>query len=119
MITSGSSTALAVPEPVVDYVFVDPPFGKNILYADLAFLAEAWHGVLTAMDRGGDRGRHQQRPQRLADCSELMVSVLRRVLPRVEAGRWMTVEFSNHSNDVWRASRTRSLRPGSSSRIPG
>jgi hypothetical protein len=27
--------------------FTDPPFGENIYYADLNFLVEAWHGVIT------------------------------------------------------------------------
>ena len=49
MITSGSSTALPVPDASVDYVFVDPPFGKNIPYSDLALIIEQWHGVTTDM----------------------------------------------------------------------
>jgi len=34
--TSASSTRL--PDNSVDYVFVDPPFGKNIIYSELSFL---------------------------------------------------------------------------------
>ena len=38
----------ADPACSVDYVFVDPPFGENIPYSDLALLVEQWHGVTTA-----------------------------------------------------------------------
>ena len=31
----------------MDYAFVDPPFGANIPYADLALVVEFWHGVRT------------------------------------------------------------------------
>ena len=31
----------------IDYIFTDPPFGENIYYADLNFLVECWHRVLT------------------------------------------------------------------------
>ena len=47
-ITTGSSTGLPIPDAAVDYVFVDPPFGENIPYSDLALLVEQWHGVTTA-----------------------------------------------------------------------
>jgi hypothetical protein len=39
-ITTGSSTSLPIPEASVDYVFVDPPFGQNIPYSDLALVVE-------------------------------------------------------------------------------
>ena len=38
---------LDVPDASIDYIFVDPPFGENIFYSDLAFLGEAWHGVFS------------------------------------------------------------------------
>ena len=46
-ISTGSSTQLELPDASIDYVFVDPPFGANIPYADLAILVESWHGVRT------------------------------------------------------------------------
>ena len=48
MITTGSSTSLPVPDSSVDYVFVDPPFGGNIPYSDLALVVEEWHRVATS-----------------------------------------------------------------------
>ena len=81
----GSSTPFALPDASVDYVFVDPPFGANIPYSDLALLVESWHGVLTntAEEAVMDR-RSAVRPD-LAEYSELMERVLRGVPPGAEA----------------------------------
>ena len=46
-ITTGSCAALPLTAQSVDYIFTDPPFGENIYYADLNYLVEAWHHVLT------------------------------------------------------------------------
>ena len=43
----------------VDYIFVDPPFGENIYYADLAQMIEAWHRRPDPGRARGDRGREQ------------------------------------------------------------
>lgn len=31
----------------IDYIFTDPPFGKNLMYSDLNFIHEGWLGILT------------------------------------------------------------------------
>ena len=31
----------------VDYIFIDPPFGSNIIYSDLSILWEAWTNIFT------------------------------------------------------------------------
>ena len=38
---------MLVPANSVDYVFIDPPFGNNLPYAELNFLWEAWLRVFT------------------------------------------------------------------------
>src|SRR5581483_2846979 len=50
-IATASSTQLDVPDESIDYVFVDPPFGANIPYADLALVVEHWHGVITTTEQ--------------------------------------------------------------------
>ena len=56
---------------------------------------------------------------RTGEYAELMSRCFAEFFRVLKPGRWMTVEFSNHSNDVWLGSRTRSPPPGSSSLIPG
>lgn len=101
IISTSSSTTLAVPDSSVDYVFVDPPFGENIYYADLAYLIESWHGVTTAPLEEAIQSRHKVAPKDLNRYAELMSNCFAEFFRVLKPGRWMTVEFSNHSNDVW------------------
>jgi len=100
-ISTGSAATLPVPDASVDYVFVDPPFGQNIYYADLAQVVEAWHGVVTSVAEEAIEDRNRQAPKSLDMYGDLMTSCFREFHRVLKPGRWMTVEFSNHSNEVW------------------
>lgn len=100
-ISTGSSTTLDVPDESIDYIFVDPPFGENIYYADIAFLAEAWHGVITVPDEEAIIDRNKRRTKELEDYAFLMERCFGEFHRVLKPGRWMTVEFSNSSNEVW------------------
>lgn len=101
MMSTGSSTALGVPDDSIDYVFVDPPFGANIYYADLAYLVEAWHGVYTRSSDEAIENRGRKSARSLGEYGELMAQCFSEFYRVLKPGRWMTVEFSNHSNEVW------------------
>lgn len=100
-ISTGSSTALDLPDASIDYVFVDPPFGANIYYADLAYLVEAWHGVYTRASDEAIENQSRKVPRSLGEYGEFMAACFAEFLRVLKPGRWMTVEFSNHSNEVW------------------
>lgn len=101
IIQTGDCAAIPMPAKCVDYIFTDPPFGENIYYADLNFLVEAWHGVMTAaaneaiVDQAKKKGVHEYQ-ELMRRCFEEYHRVLK-------PGRWMTVVFSNSSNGIWRA----------------
>ena len=99
MVNTGSSTTLAIPDSSVDYLFVDPPFGKNIPYSDLAVVVEEWHRVATSTSEEATEDSFKGRG--LDDYAELMRCCFAEFFRVLKPGRWMTVEFSNHSNDVW------------------
>lgn len=101
MISTGSSTSLDLPEASIDYVFVDPPFGANIYYADLAYLVESWHGVYTNPAEEAIQNQSKKVPRSLGEYGELMAACFAEFYRVLKPGRWMTVEFSNHSNEVW------------------
>ena len=100
-ISTGSSTSIGLPNASVDYVFVDPPFGANIPYADLAILVESWHGVRTDSTQEAVMGRAARFVRSLSEYGELMERCFSEFHRVLKPGRWMTVEFSNSSNEVW------------------
>ncbi len=98
IITTGTMAMFALPGDVIDYIFTDPPFGENIYYADLNFLVESWHRVITnaAPEAIVDKFKKKGLPeyQRLMQrCFEEYCRVLK-------PGRWMTVVFHNSRNAV-------------------
>lgn len=100
-ISTGSSTSLDIPDDSIDYVFVDPPFGANIYYADLAYLVEAWHGVYSRSSDEAIENQSRNAARSLPKYGELMAQCFAEFYRVLKSGRWMTVEFSNHSNEVW------------------
>lgn len=102
-LSTASSSSLPLEDDSVDYCFLDPPFGQNIYYSDLGYLLEQWHEVNESAAEEAIIDRNARRPKSLSDYHAIMAvcfAEFRRVL---KPGRWMTVEFSNSSNDVWLA----------------
>ena len=101
VVTASTTASLGIPDDSVDYVFTDPPFGENIYYADLNFLVESWHGVLTnaapeaIIDRFKKKG--------LPEYQNLMQRCFEEYWRVLKPGRWMTVVFHNSKNAVWTA----------------
>ncbi|MCC2309164.1 DNA methyltransferase [Cellulomonas chengniuliangii] len=100
-ITTGDASALPLEDASVDYAFVDPPFGENIPYSDLAHVIEGWHGVLTQVEREAIVDKARGKSNR--EYADLMTACFKEFSRVLKPGRWMTVEFSNSSNVVWAA----------------
>jgi len=101
VIQTGTLAQQNLPAESVDYIFTDPPFGENIFYADLNFLVESWHKVITNADPEAivDKFKHKG----LAEYQYLMHLCFRQYFRVLKPGRWMTVEFHNSHDRVWRA----------------
>ena len=101
LVSTGSAEALPLPPNSVDYVFIDPPFGQNIIYSELNFLWEAWLGVITNNKREAivDDFRNKS----LSDYQAMMSASFSEVARVLKPGRWVTIVFHNSKNSVWRA----------------
>jgi hypothetical protein len=94
----------------VDYIFVDPPFGANLMYSELNFLWEAWLGVFT--NNVPEAVINQTQRKGLPEYQALMESCFREFYRVLKPGHWMTVEFHNSQNTVWNAIQEALLRAG-------
>jgi inorganic pyrophosphatase len=100
----GATTTTAnfqLPDEIIDYIFTDPPFGENIYYADLNFLVESWHHVVT--DARPEAIVDKAKKKGMPEYQHLMERCFREYYRVLKPGRWMTVVFHNSRNAVWNA----------------
>lgn len=88
----------------VDFVFMDPPFGSNIFYADSSLLWDAWLGTLT--DQGAEIVINKHRPRHaggkdVAEYGELMTQAFGEVARMLRRGGRSVLAFSNSDDRVW------------------
>ena len=101
LVSCQSSTTLSLESQRVDYIFIDPPFGANLMYSELNFLWEAWLGVFTNNHPEAVINKTQRKG--LPEYQALMEACFREFYRLLKPGRWMTVEFHNSQNAVWNA----------------
>lgn len=105
VVSTGSMGALAsVGSASLDYIFVDPPFGGNLMYSELNFLTEGWLGVRTNSKSEAIENNSQSKS--LDSYRRLMTDCFGEAFRTLKPGRWMTVEFSNSQAAVWNAIQT-------------
>lgn len=99
--TQSSESLHQIPDSSIDYVFLDPPFGANLFYAELSSLWEAWLGVTTA--RSNEAVVSPATGKGLGDYAALLTASLTECYRVLKPGRWLTMEFHNSKNAVWSA----------------
>lgn len=99
--TSSATTIEHIPHSSVDYIFVDPPFGGNLMYSELNLLWEGWLQVLT--NNKPEAITNQVQGKSLQDYQNLMGQCFTEFYRVLKPGHWMTVEFHNSQNAVWSA----------------
>jgi len=110
-ISTQSATYLSeVASGAIDYIFVDPPFGGNLMYSELNFISEAWLRVLTNNQTEAIVNGVQRKA--LPDYQRLMEQCFCECCRVLKPGHWMTVEFHNSQNRVWNAIQEAILRAG-------
>ena len=102
IIGTGTSTKIeTIADNSVDYIFLDPPFGGNIMYSDLNFLWEDWIGVFTNQDAEAIKNPVQNKSVEV--YRQLMAAAFKEAFRILKKGRWITVEFSNTQSSIWTA----------------
>lgn len=109
-VSAGDCGRIPIPDQSVDYVFTDPPFGENIYYADLNYLVESWHRVLTRTEP--EAIVDQAKKKGLLEYQHLMQRCFGEYCRVLKPGRWMTVVFHNSKNAVWNAIQEAMLAAG-------
>ena len=84
----------------IDYIFVDPPFGANIMYSELNSFGESWLKVSTNNKTEAIVDLTTQKKS-LFDYQYLMTASFNEFYRVLKPSKWMTIEFSNTSASVW------------------
>lgn len=89
---------------IFDYIFVDPPFGANIMYSDLNIITESWLKVRTNQKEEAIENKFQNKD--FLAYTNLMLKSFKEFNRLLKPGKWMTVEFSNTSAAIWNGIQT-------------
>lgn len=98
-ITTQSTTAIQLPENSIDYIFVDPPFGDNLMYSELNFLTDAWLKVCENI--GGEAIVNNTQNKLPEQYKDLMKQAFACMYHGLKPNRWITIEFHNSKNLIW------------------
>ncbi|MCY2990549.1 MAG: DNA methyltransferase [Planctomycetota bacterium] len=109
-VSVNSAHSIKLPDQSIDYIFVDPPFGGNIMYSELNYAWEALLGAVTNTQHEAIQNTSQQK--RLPEYQALMTGCFQEFFRVLKPGRWMTVEFHNSKHVVWNAIQESLLRAG-------
>jgi hypothetical protein len=101
LISTTAASHTALPAESVDYIFIDPPFGGNLMYSELNFLWETWMRVFT--NPGPEAIENRARKKDLADYQRRLTDCFREFYRVLRPGRWMTVVFHHSHKRVWSA----------------
>ena len=100
IVSTGSATKLqGIQGNSVDYIFVDPPFGDNLMYSELNCIWEAWLKVCT--DKRKEAVINKTQKKDLFAYGRLITHSFQEGYRILKPGRWITIEFHNSKNSVW------------------
>ena len=102
IVSQQSATSLVnIPNNSVDYVFIDPPFGANIMYSELNSISESW--LKNKTNSKSEAIMNNTQKKALPEYQKLMVDSFLELFRVLKPNRWATVEFHNSRNSVWNA----------------
>jgi hypothetical protein len=96
-----------LPDDSVDVIITDPPYGNNVLYAELCNFYWAWVGRILGqnglIDDTEEAVVSKEHKKGLAEYRTLLYEVFRECHRVLKSGRWMVMTFHNKEFKVWNA----------------
>lgn len=99
LVSTQSTCDLRIPENSIDYIFVDPPFGDNLMYSELNYFTDMWLCVYENNKTEAIINKAQGKA--ITEYQALMSRCFREMYRILKPGRWITIEFHNSQNAVW------------------
>ncbi|MDR1688033.1 MAG: site-specific DNA-methyltransferase [Clostridiales bacterium] len=99
IVTCMSSESSLLPSNSIDYIFIDPPFGGNIMYSDLNIIWESWLSISTNTKSEAIINEMAKKDDEF--YAKIMSNVLKDAYRVLKPNRWITIEFHNSKNKVW------------------
>jgi SAM-dependent methyltransferase/DNA-directed RNA polymerase subunit RPC12/RpoP len=107
LIHTGSASALPIPDESVDAIITDPPYGNNVLYAELCNFYWVWVGGILGqnglIDDREEAVVSKEHGKGIGDYRDLLLRVFRECHRVLKPGRWMVMTFHNREFKVWNA----------------
>ncbi|NND23773.1 MAG: hypothetical protein HKN86_03680 [Acidimicrobiia bacterium] len=83
----------------IDYMFIDPPFGANLMYSELNIVWEAWLKVFT--NNKSEAIINKVQNKNIFDYQDLIENSFNNFYRLLKPGKWITIEFSNTNASIW------------------
>lgn len=101
VITSTQSTfdVKEIPDCSIDYIFTDPPFGKNFMYSEMNRLSEMW--LKTHTNTKDECIISNAQNKAISDYQIMMTNAFSEYYRVLKPNKWLSIEFSNTSASVW------------------
>ncbi len=101
IVSTQSSSQLIIEDNSIDYIFLDPPFGANIMYSELSYLRECWLRIKT--NNKDEAIENKSQGKDIDIYTKIMTECLKEAYRILKPGKWITIEFSNTKASVWNA----------------
>lgn len=94
-----SAEKFDLPGNSIDYIFIDPPFGSNLMYSELNFLLESWIQVKT--NNKSEAIINSVTNKTLDFYKYTLLECFKEYHRVLKPNRWITIEFSNSQAAIW------------------
>lgn len=99
VLSNGSCERIISEDESVDYIFIDPPFGKNLQYSELNLFWEAWLNIFTNNTSEAIESKSQKKD--VNHYRTIMFLCFKEAYRVLKSGHWITIEFSNTKAAIW------------------